>query len=109
MTNRIERTPPVVHIAGHPVQIGSLYRQRCAWCGAILIDGDAASEMASTSDGQPHTPSKWERGALVEVSSWGATTHQSLVAHQDGRQLPDNACVGPRKKSRPQHLRVVRS
>lgn len=91
-----------IHIAGFPVQIGSKYRQRCAWCGAILIDGDMSQEMVSTGDGaSPSGPGKYEMGALVEVYTAGAMTQTAVVAHEDGTQLPANACVGPPK------LRVV--
>ena len=33
----------VVHIAGNDVQVGSRLRQRCAWCGAVLVDYDLAN------------------------------------------------------------------
>ena len=92
----------IIHIAGFPVQIGSKYRQRCAWCGAVLIDGDMSCEMVATSDGRrTHGPSKYELGALVDVTINGSVTGSAVVAHEDGAQLPANACVGPPK------LRVV--
>ena len=28
----------MIHIAGPDVQVGAQLRQRCAWCGALLID-----------------------------------------------------------------------
>lgn len=91
-----------IHIAGFPVQIGSKYRQRCAWCDFILIDGDMAHEMVATSDGKPSRgPGKYEMGALVDVIVVGACTQTAVVPHEDGAQLPANACVGPPK------LRVV--
>ncbi|MEZ0077383.1 hypothetical protein [Planotetraspora sp. GP83] len=30
----------VVHIAGPDIQVGAQLRQRCAWCGAVLLDYD---------------------------------------------------------------------
>lgn len=91
-----------IHIAGFPVQIGSKYRQRCAWCEEILIDGDMAHEMVATSNGaEPTGPGKYECGALVEVHKDGPVTGTAVVPHTDGDLLPANACIGPPK------LRVV--
>lgn len=84
-----------IHIAGFPVQIGSKYRQRCAWCDAILIDGDLSLEMVP--DGQTGGPGKYESGALVEVQKDGPCTVSAIVPHEDGTELPANACVGPPK------------
>ena len=92
-----------IHIAGFPVQIGSKYRQqyrqRCAWCETILVDGDRSHEMVTTSG------SEWswayEVGVLVEVHVDGPVTGSAVVPHEDGAQLPANACVGPPK------LRIV--
>ena len=84
-----------IHIAGFPVQIGPKYRQRCAWCEAILIDGDLSREMVP--EGQERGQSKYEPGALVEVTKDGPCTMSAVVAHEDGTELPANACVGPPK------------
>lgn len=86
----------VIHIAGFPVQIGPKYRQRCAWCDVILIDGDVSREMVSVGDGA-RGPSKYEVGALVEVTRNGPMIQTVVVQHEDGAQLPANACVGPPK------------
>ena len=88
-----------IHTAGFPVQIGAKYRQRCAWCDAILIDGDLSQEMVP--EGTKPGLFKYETGALVEVTVNGAVTGSAVVPHEDGAQLPANACVGPPK------LRVV--
>jgi hypothetical protein len=59
-------------------------------------------EMVATSDGKPSRgPGKYEMGALVEVTVDGPVTGSAVVPHEDGAQLPANACVGPPK------LRVV--
>ena len=73
----------MTHIASQPVVIdGCFMRQRCAWCGAILLDYDL-SRMASI-DGKP--PAAWETGALVESDD----NRQSLVVSD---QLPDATCA----------------
>ena len=87
-----------VHIAGLPVQIGSKYRQRCAWCEVILIDGDMAEEMIP--EGQkPSGPVMYELNALIDVDKNGFVTQSLVLPPCD--KLPPNACIGPPK------LRVV--
>lgn len=87
------RIEPMVHIAGLDITIGRFQRQRCAWCGNILIDYDlsmvAVALMPGETTGKP--PSGWEVGALVEVSNGGG--YSSVVSHEDGDRLPKNACI----------------
>lgn len=85
----------VTHIAGFPVQIGTKYRQRCAWCEAVLVDGDLAQEMVAAGSTGEYRP--FEIGALVDVAREGPVTRTMVVPHVDGEQLPANACVGPPK------------
>lgn len=77
---------PVVHIAGQAVLVGTIVRQRCAWCGAILIDCDTA--RIAVSEGQDPSPPTWTRAELVAVD--GNASY--VVAHEDGADLPDGAC-----------------
>jgi hypothetical protein len=87
------RPPPaepsgqLVHIAGPDIQIGPLLRQRCAWCGAVLLDYDL-TRMAVLA-GQDPRPATWPPGELIAVdgpTSW-------YVAHEDGDELPAGACA----------------
>ncbi|HZB28951.1 MAG TPA: hypothetical protein VE465_02175 [Streptosporangiaceae bacterium] len=79
----------VIHIAGPDITVGHHLRQRCAWCGATLIDDDLT--RLAVPAGQDPRPATWTVGALVEVdgdnprASW-------VVEHVDGDPLPDNAC-----------------
>lgn len=76
----------VVHIAGSDVQVGDQLRQRCAWCGAVLLDYDLG--RIAVPEGEDPRPGTWPVGALVEVdgnASW-------IREHVDGEQLPANAC-----------------
>jgi len=106
-------TSQVVHIAGAVVQVGPLVRQRCSWCGAVLLDDDlrgmaAAFEVntpcarghrpCSRVDpecvGQDATPGSWPVGELVSVSgSASSVIVRAVVAHEDGAQLPADACA----------------
>lgn len=75
-----------VHIAGPDVQIGSVRRQRCAWCGVLLDEWDLARVAVPV--GQDPTPAVWTPGGLVLVDG----NMKATVTHEGGSQLPDNAC-----------------
>lgn len=80
----------ITHIAGLVVHVGSMVRQRCGWCGAVLIDLDLANTMVMVPDGHdPEPPPTWEVGALVALN--GAASW--VVDHEDGAQLPADACA----------------
>lgn len=55
----------VTHAAGASVQFGTLLRQRCEWCGSILIDVDLA--RISVPVGQDPTYPTWEPGKFVDA------------------------------------------
>jgi hypothetical protein len=78
--------PMLIHIAGVEVQVGSQLRQRCAWCGAILVDQDLNLVMVPVD--QPGTVPTWPTGSLVAVQGYTSW----VVDHEDGAQLPPEAC-----------------
>lgn len=82
--------PVVVHIAGMYVRINNLLRQRCGWCGAVLLDYDL--ERTAIPEGQETHPetvvATWPVGELVGIDGGMSYT----VAHVDGEPLPDGAC-----------------
>ena len=76
----------IVHIAGPDITIGPYLRQRCAWCGAALVDYDL--QRVAVPVGQDPRPATWPIGELVEVdgpASWA-------VPQTDHDPLPPNAC-----------------
>lgn len=84
-----------IHIAGFSVGVDSLLRQRCAWCGEVLIDLDLANiAVAPGEDGAPgRGPGTWEPFALVAVDgpcSW-------VVPCAEGEPLPLRCCASQRK------------
>ena len=79
----------VIHIAGLDTQIGQHLRQRCAWCGAVLLDYDLTRLAAPV--GMDPRPGTWTVGRLVEVAD-GNPRGSWLVEHADGDPLPGNAC-----------------
>jgi len=79
----------IIHIAGLVMHVGTLLRQRCGWCGAVLIDEDLSRVMVMTSDGREPSVPTWEVGSLVAIDGAASWT----VDHNDGDQLPANACA----------------
>lgn len=77
----------VVHIAGLDMQVGPYLRQRCGWCGAVLVDYDL--DRVAVPVGQDPRPGTWTPGNLVAVdgSAW------YTVPHADGDTLPEGSCA----------------
>lgn len=76
----------VIHIAGIDVQVGSRVRQRCSWCGAVLMDFDLATINVEV--GSDPKPPRWEPGRLVARD--GVVSY--VVTHRDGDRLPHGSC-----------------
>lgn len=76
----------VIHIAAVHVRIGPYVRQRCAWCGAVLLDYDL--ERIAVPVGQDPMPGVWLPGELVLVDGGMSAS----VEHKDGDVLPDGSC-----------------
>lgn len=75
----------VTHIAAPHITINDRYlRQRCGWCGDVLVEYDLARTAVPT--GTPPLPATWETGALVTVDG-----HASWTTEAD--RLPDDACA----------------
>lgn len=83
----------MVHIAGAVVQVGPHLRQRCSWCGGILVDVDLS--RISVPVGQEGDYPTWPVGELIctthmDPDSGGMTT---VLSHEDGDPVPDNCCA----------------
>jgi len=80
---------PTVHIAGFPVRVGTRKRQRCAWCGEVLIDEDLKNVAVypPPKDGE-ELVAHFEPNALVAVDGPGSW----IVRHEDGAPLPAGWC-----------------
>jgi hypothetical protein len=76
----------ITHIAGLDITVNTRVRQRCGWCGAVLIDDDLAHIMVPV--GQDATLPRWPVGGLVLIDGNASV----LVDHNDGDQLPADAC-----------------
>lgn len=90
-----------IHIAGVCVYMGSLRRQRCSWCGALLHEYDLANIARPLEPGEdpenpePWEPGSWEVGGLVQME--GTFPCVSFVVEPelvDGEaQAPDTSCM----------------
>ncbi len=76
----------IIHIAGLQVQVGPRLRQRCSWCGAMLLEYDLTA-VAVPEGQEPGLPT-WEPGILVEVDG----NVSLIVPHKNGDDLPQRAC-----------------
>ncbi len=75
----------VTHIAAPHITIDGRYaRQRCGWCGQILIEHDLT--RVAVPEGQDRAPGTWSAGALVTVDGNASWT-------VDGEELPEDACA----------------
>lgn len=81
-------TSAVTHIAANDIIIGGRrLRQRCAWCGAILIDYDLPRVAIALEGGEePGLPGAWAVGRLVRVDG-----PMSMVLSETD-ELPEDAC-----------------
>lgn len=90
--------PSVAHIAGLEMQKGTQIRQRCAWCGAILIDDDLALMMVPVGQ-EGSARSYFPVGEWVETYSpdnqggmWVAL--DPIPPNEDGHYTaPENSCM----------------
>jgi len=91
---------PTIHIAGFPVRVGTVQRQRCAWCGEVLIDYDLANMMVAPGDGAPAGPNVWAIGKLVAIDNQPGLRGSWIVRHEDGDNLPAGWCGDERPQLR---------
>lgn len=76
-----------IHFAGSDIRINDRLRQRCAYCGDVLIDYDLAATAVPVD--QPGPPGTWPVGALVAID--GSMSY--VVEHVPGAEpLPDGTC-----------------
>lgn len=94
------KAAPTSHIVGMDVSIGPLRRQRCAWCGHLLVDEDLSRmSWPLNPDGtDPGPPGLWPIGAVLAVDG----PVQYVVDEDDWpeseiypgeKRLPDGCCA----------------
>ena len=77
------------HIVGLDVEIGPYLRQRCGWCGTILLDYDLRNVMVQQIDGEDESVGTWPVGEVIRVDG----NMSSIVEHTRGDQLPEDNCA----------------
>lgn len=95
----------LIHLVGTEITVEGRYlRQRCSWCGALLLDYDLASVARPLEEGEdpenpnPWKPATWTVGGFVAVddhSGWRmaraveATPHPE---HEGEFRMPKGNC-----------------
>lgn len=82
------------HVAGLDVtKDGRWVRQRCAWCGTVLVDEDATNVARPIEEGvnpEEMTPAQWvgvwAMGAMVKIDG-------PVRSRVEGEVYPDDACL----------------
>jgi hypothetical protein len=88
------RRGEVVHVAGPCITFaGRWVRQRCVWCGHVLIDMDLARTLVELpADGsEPDHPKGWADDALVHVD--GGMSWVDPADDNDEGRVPDRCCM----------------
>ena len=82
----------VTHIAGvQMVMFGRYLRQRCEWCGIVLLEYDL--ERVAVPVGQEGPPAMWTPMALVRVDGHMSAEIDNPEQVDGGIQLPPDACA----------------
>lgn len=77
----------LVHVAGLVVHVNGRMRQRCGWCGTLMLDYNLPAMAVPV--GQDPTPATWPLGALVNVHG----NASFLVELGDDQPLPLESCA----------------
>lgn len=78
----------MTHLAGSDITIDGRYlRQRCAWCGAVLLDYDL-DRVGYTADTpvEERRPGTWPVGSLVRIDG-------AMSVAVDEEKLPLDSCA----------------
>jgi hypothetical protein len=89
----------IIHFPAHMMQFGSICRQRCAWCGALIQERDLASIAMLEADRAPKRQGKpidateigWWDG-LVAVSGTNPVMLRAVDDPPDGK-APERSCM----------------
>lgn len=87
-----KRPDSVTHIAGGQLNIHGRYlRQRCDWCGIILVEYDL--ERVAVPVGQPFLPAMWSTGALVRIDGHMSAEVEAVEESPGVFKLPMDSCT----------------
>ena len=85
----------MIHLAAHEVHSPRCIRQRCAWCGAILLELDIAGTEAALPPGESLTFRFWPPGYFVEhLEGEGFDSLRVIESYRQGwRVPPQESCL----------------
>lgn len=98
-----QELPSQVHLVGPDITVGTVQRQRCVWCGAMILEYDLANVSVQLQPGDdpenPPRPAVWPSGSLVLMTGTfpQMTTTIENVEHPrdtDSFAIPENSCLG---------------
>lgn len=95
----------VVHIAGVDIRVGSVMRQRCAWCGEILMERDFSMMATQIQPGESEEQaiegmmrSRWEPLALVRIDeNLSVVVEPEEVPAGEHPKIPEDSCMADRE------------
>lgn len=82
----------ITHIAGACITMfGRYMRQRCEWCGIILLEYDLT--RVAVPEGQDPTPGHWTPGVLVRVDGRMSAEVEVVEDEPGVTKLPMDSCA----------------
>lgn len=89
----------IIHFAGPVCTFGSVSRQRCQWCGALIQERDMSNIAVLEDDRKPERRGKpldpdefgWWKG-LVAVSGTFPVLYRAVDEPED-KQAPERSCM----------------
>ena len=89
----------IIHIAGPVITFGSVARQRCSWCGALIQERDVAMMACVESERAPERQGKpldfeeigWWHG-LVAIDGTNPVMLYAVDDPPDGK-APERSCM----------------
>ncbi len=92
----------MIHIVGLDIRYGTLHRQRCAWCGEVLIDDDLSLMTSISSDGGPCDPKAFPVGGLVRIEGSNPVMSSVIPEEEHQGKIPIGCCA-----YKPEPLKLV--
>lgn len=88
-----DKTPDtVVHIAGAQLSMfGRYLRQRCDWCGVVIIEYDLTRVQVPV--GQDFAPAMWAVGSMVRVDGHMSAEVEMVEDEPGIIKLPPDSCA----------------
>jgi hypothetical protein len=84
----------LVHVAGPQITFGSVQRQRCAWCGALIVEHDLASVGVQVQEGESaeHAMEGFRRSRWEGLVAVDGNVKWAVDEPADG-QAPERSCM----------------